>query len=221
MKANKSIRTVMAAAALVGGAFSAPASACNFEPFIGSICLFGGNFDIRGYAFAQGQLLSIAQNTALFSILGTQYGGNGQTTFALPDTRGRVVVGQGQGPGRTPRVIGETGGSETVTLSVNNLPPHSHSATTTLSSVTATLRGNSNTGNADGPGGNSLAAKPRNAGYSTSAPNVDMAAGSVTVSGNATTTIGNTGGGQPFSIMPPYLVLNYLIALEGIFPSRN
>lgn len=221
MKLKKSMCSLLVAAAVTGGAWSGQASACNSEPYIGSVCVFGGNFDIRGFAFTNGQLLSIAQNTALFAILGTTYGGNGQTTFALPDTRGRVVVGQGQGLGLTPRTLGEVGGTETATLQVGNLPPHSHSATTTLSTFTATLRGNSATGNADGPGGNSLAAKPRNAGYSTSAPNVDMAGGSVVISGSATTTVGNTGNAIPFSIMQPYVVLTYLIAMEGIFPPRN
>src|SRR5689334_10336146 len=96
------------------------------EPFIGSIVLFAGNFEPRGWAFCQGQLLSIAQNTALFSILGTTYGGNGQTTFALPDLRGRAPVGQGQGPGLPLVQLGQQGGANTVTLTVPNLPAHNH-----------------------------------------------------------------------------------------------
>src|SRR5687768_7076897 len=96
------------------------------EPFIGQIILFGGNFAIRGYALCNGQLLSIAQNTALFSILGTTYGGNGQTTFALPDLRGRAPLHWGQGPGLPNVSLGEVGGSTTQTLTVNQMPAHSH-----------------------------------------------------------------------------------------------
>src|SRR4051794_30340022 len=95
-------------------------------PFIGQISLFGGNFAPRGWAFCNGQLLAVSQNTALFSILGTTYGGNGQTTFALPDLRGRVPVHFGQGPGLSPYQLGEVGGTETTTLNVNQLPPHTH-----------------------------------------------------------------------------------------------
>ena len=97
------------------------------EPYIAEIVLFGGNFAPRGWAFCDGSLLSIAQNTALFSLLGTTYGGNGQTTFALPDLRGRVAIHAGQGPGLTPRDLGESFGTEQVTLTVAQLPAHSHS----------------------------------------------------------------------------------------------
>src|SRR5215831_4079907 len=97
------------------------------EPFLGEIRMFGGNFAPRGWALCQGQLLSIAQNTALFSILGTTYGGNGQTTFALPGLRGRYPMQQGQGPGLSPRSLGEQGGSQTVTLLTNQMPAHTHS----------------------------------------------------------------------------------------------
>src|ERR1043165_3057908 len=96
------------------------------EPFIGQIIMFGGNFQIRGYALCNGQILSIAQNTALFSILGTTYGGNGQTTFALPDLRGRVPMHPGQGPGLSSRTLGEQSGSETVTLLTTQIPGHTH-----------------------------------------------------------------------------------------------
>ena len=99
------------------------------EAFIGEIRMFAGNFPPRGWQFCQGQLLSIAQNTALFSILGTTYGGNGQTTFALPDLRGRYPMQPGQGPGLSPRTLGEQGGSETVTLISNQMPAHTHSHT--------------------------------------------------------------------------------------------
>src|SRR5690349_24008377 len=102
------------------------------EPFIAEIVLFAGNFAPRGWAFCQGQILSIAQNTALFSLLGTTYGGNGQTTFALPDLRGRVPIGTGQGPGLAPIDLGQVAGNPSVTLTVNNMPAHNHQATTTV-----------------------------------------------------------------------------------------
>src|SRR6187551_576055 len=123
------------------------------ESFIASIILFAGNFAPRGWAFCQGQILSIAQNTALFSILGTTFGGNGQTTFALPDLRGRVPMHWGQGPGLTNRTLGEIGGTENVTLTVNNLPSHTHVSTLTAAQPSSNLAGN-----ADSPNGNIPAA---------------------------------------------------------------
>lgn len=158
-------------------------------PFIGQITLFAGNFAPRGWAFCQGQLLSIAQNTALFSILGTTYGGDGQTTFALPDLRGRVPLQQGQGPGLQSYVLGQKAGTETVTLTVNEMPAHNHSITVT----------------AVPPGG--------------TIPAVD---GQLTPTPlNAFEASGMTGGSQPHNNLQPYLALNYIIALQGIFPSRN
>lgn len=220
MKLRRSMGSLMVATALSGAAWSGQASACGSEPYLGIICIAPYNFAPNGFLFTNGQLLAIGSNTALFSLLGTTFGGNGVTTFALPDTRGRVIVGAGQGPGLTNRDLGEVSGSESVTLTSNQMPAHTHSATTTISSLSAVLKGNSATGNADGPEGNSLAAKPRGAQYSTSAPNVIMASGSVVLSGNATTSIGIAGGSQPIVIMPPYLVLNYMIAMNGIYPSR-
>lgn len=171
------------------------------EPFIGQIIMFGGNFPIRGYATCSGQLLSIAQNTALFSILGTTYGGNGQTTFGLPDLRGRVPIGQGQGPGLPDYALGQLSGTPSVTLNTTNMPIHNHS----LIAVTET-------GNLPSPQNAFLAATGAlDPEYRASGSNVPMAAQS----------IGNAGGSQPFSIMQPYLTINYLIALQGIFPSRN
>jgi len=167
------------------------------EPFLGEIRLFSFNFAPQGWALCDGQILPIAQNTALFSLLGTQYGGNGQTTFALPDLRGRVAIHMGQGPGLSPYTQGEVGGAETVTLGQNELPPHSHTA--------AVSQGGS-MGNR--PGGN-----------------VPSAGGAYTATPDGSTFnaahIQNTGGGQPFAVLPPYLALNYCIALFGIYPSRN
>ena len=171
------------------------------EPFLGQIILFAGNFAPRGWAFCQGQLLPIAQNTALFSLLGTTYGGNGSSTFGLPDLRGRVPVGFGQGPGLINVQLGEAAGQSATTLQTTNLPAHTH----TLSAV-------SETGNAGSPANAFLAATGAiDPEYRTSGTPVAMAAGAV----------GTVGGSQPFSNMPPYLGMNYIIALQGIFPSRD
>lgn len=177
------------------------------EPFIAEIIMFAGNFAPRGWAFCQGQILSIAQNTALFSLLGTTYGGNGQTTFALPDLRGRVPVGTGQGPGLPNVILGEVSGSPTHTLIANEMPAHNH----VISGNTSGLA------NSASPGGNSLGIgvvpstnTPVNM-YNSAAPSTPMNAQSV----------GIAGGNQPHNNMQPYLGMNYIIALEGIFPSRN
>jgi microcystin-dependent protein len=173
------------------------------EPFIAEIKMFGGNFAPRGYALCSGQLLSIAQNTALFSLLGTTYGGDGQTTFGLPDMRGRVPIGQGQGPGLSSRVMGELAGSETVTLISSEMPAHTH--THSAGAVTGP-------GTQAGPAGARMAeSTARDNVYSTAAADTAM----------APDTIGISGGSQPHNNMQPYLCVNFIIALEGIFPSRN
>ena len=169
--------------------------------FLGGILIAGFNFAPRGFAFCNGQILSIAQNTALFSLLGTTYGGNGQTTFGLPNLQGRVPMHFGNGPGLTPRNLGEVAGTENTTLLIQNLPAHNHA-----------LNAYSETGNVGAPAGALLA----NTGsldpeYRTSGTPVAMGAGG----------IGQTGGSQPFSNMQPYLVLNFVICTAGIFPSRN
>ncbi|QUL37815.1 phage tail protein [Erythrobacter sp. JK5] len=177
------------------------------DPFIGQIVMFGGNFAPRGWAFCDGQLLSIAQNTALFSILGTIYGGDGRTNFALPEMRGRVVMHEGNGPGLDPKNLGERGGVNTNTLTVNNLPPHNH---------TATLHAESDVGTSGNPTNSMLGViTGANKIYAPSVPaaNVPMHPDSIVVS--------NTGSGQSFTNEPPYTVVNYIIALVGTFPSRN
>jgi microcystin-dependent protein len=171
------------------------------DPFLGELKLAAFNFAPRGWAFCDGQLLPIAQNTALFALLGTNYGGNGQTTFALPDLRGRTPVHAGSSVNGSIS-LGEQGGAEAVTLSTSQLPAHAH-----------TLSGSSDLANASAPGGALPAAKPRGgiSRYAPAGSNTVMASGSVTPAG----------GSQPHNNMQPYLVLSWLISVEGIFPSRN
>lgn len=168
------------------------------EPFIGEIRLLPYNFAPNGWALCNGQIMSIAQNTALFSLLGTTYGGNGQTTFALPDLRGRVAVSSGQGPGLSDYTLGEQSGLESVTLTQGQMPIHNHGV-------------NCSTGDPD-------QGNPRN-GFPANAPS--YAAGATAGATMNAGMIANTGGNQPHENRSPYLVLNYCIALVGIFPSRN
>lgn len=195
------------------------------NPFIGQITLFAGNFAPRAWAFCDGQLLPIAQNTALFSILGTTYGGDGRTTFSLPDLRGRAPIGPRRGPGLSDYRLGQRGGVEQVTLNQLNLPSHSHfmGATTAPVAVASTLKASGEEGDKEDAGGNAMAGLTN--GYVTETPDEDMAAGSVVSSIPAGTTIpaqiGNTGGSQPFDNRQPWLAINYIIALQGTFPSRN
>ncbi len=175
-------------------------SAQGLEPFIGEIAMFAGNFAPRNWAFCDGQLLPIAQYQALFSLLGTTYGGDGQTTFALPDLRGRFPLHPGSGSGLTPRSLGETGGAEAVALTIASMPSHTHAA-------------NASTGEGafdtpqDAVHGRPASGIPQ---YATG-PNTAMA-------GDA---IGTTGGDRTHNNMPPYLGINFIIALQGVFPSRN
>lgn len=214
---------------------STKVNACGYEPMLASMCVFAGNFAPRGFALAQGQLLPINQNTALFSLLGTTYGGNGQTTFALPDTRGRALVGAGQGPGLSSMFLGQMGGQETVTLTLGNLPQHNHSASTNVqllnmdsSASTAVLKGLAATSNSNTPTGKVLANSPgRDNIYSDGAPNVELNPESIELNINldmlfdSTTTVGFAGGSQPFSVRDPYLAINWIIALQGIYPPRD
>ena len=171
------------------------------EPFLGQIIMFAGNFAPVGWAFCDGQLLPISQNTALFSLLGTTYGGTGITTFALPDLRGRVPLHVGQGPGLSSYVLGQVGGAENATLQVTNLPSHTHSVNCSSSG-----------GNQASPGGNFLAVESTgtSANYSSGPPDSAMNA----------QALGPVGGNQPFSIQQPYGCVTFVIALQGIYPSR-
>ena len=158
-----------------------------FDPYIGEIMLVGWNFAARGWALCQGQLLPISQHTALFSLLGTIYGGDGRTTFALPDLQGRMPMGFGNGPGLTSRQLGQKSGTETNTLNSTQLPSHVHSLPHVQVRGTGTQVIGATTGGDLG----------------------------------TTTPTGTAGNNQPVNNMPPYVVLNYQIALQGIFPSRN
>lgn len=186
------------------------------EEFLGTIKLFGFNFAPRGWLTCQGQILSIAQNTALFSLLGTTYGGNGQTTFGLPDFRGRVPVGQGQGPGLSNYEMGQMSGVESTTLNVTQMPQHTHVPTL---SVTAALHAESINGTANNPNGKMLASGTGIYVDPDPANNRTMAAESIVVTSSL--TIAPAGGSQPLSLLTPYLAVNYSICTEGIFPPRN
>lgn len=182
------------------------------DPFIGEIVMFGGNFSPRGWAYCDGQLLSIASNTALFSILGTTYGGDGRTTFALPDLRGRAPIHPGTGPGLSTYRLGQRGGNETTVLNVTNMPSHSHIAAGTAKASYSPPSGGATLPN---PSGNNFSGATGTNIYSSNPSNVTMAADNIAV------TVGSTGGSMPFGNMQPYLAVNFIIATVGIFPSRN
>jgi len=178
------------------------------DPTLAEIRLFAGNYAPRGWAFCNGQLISISQNSALFSLLGTFYGGDGQNTFALPDLRSRVPVGTGQGPGLGNISLGEMGGTPTNTLITPNLPPHNHFINAS----------------ADGPtqntaSGASLASNTRST--TPPMPNIYASGGSGALSSVMTQSIGPTGSNTPINNLQPYGSVNYIIATEGIYPSRN
>jgi microcystin-dependent protein len=169
------------------------------DPFIGEIRIFAGNFAPKNWAMCDGQILSIASNTALFSLFGTMYGGNGQTTFALPDLRGRSPLHAGAGPGLSSHSQGSLGGVPSVTLTAAELPPHSHD-----------LRATDGFASTHDAADNALAAN-RAGTYSASAATAAMHASAV----------GSAGGGQPHPNMQPYLALNFIVALAGIYPTQS
>ena len=173
------------------------------EPFIGEIIIFAGNFPIRGFAYCDGQLLPISQNTALFSLLGTTFGGDGRTTFALPDLKGRIPMHPGTGPGLTNRRLGEETGATTVTLSAAQLGAHSHAAQVAQEDASST----SPTGNALGIADDQV--------YRNTGALVAMGAQAVGQTG------GSGGAAAPHDNMQPYLALTFQIALTGVYPSRS
>ncbi len=186
------------------------------DPFLGEIRQVGFNFAPRGWAFCDGQLLPIAQNTALFSLLGTQYGGDGRTTFALPDLRGRSPVGIHHGPGLSPIEIGEKGGTESVTLNQTQMPSHEHSAEARIAIPANSTSADTN----PAPATNSVLGPASNSGrpgalYSNETPNTTLQPF------NSPVTVQSSGGGQPVQTRNPFLGMNFVIAVEGIFPSRS
>ncbi|WP_200928308.1 phage tail protein [Sphingobium sp. Leaf26] len=204
MAVVRSLKNILLAAAFGLSATVAPqaAQAQAMEPFIGQIALLPYNFCPRGWSDASGQLMPISQNFALFALLGTTYGGDGVSTFALPDLRGRAPIGQGTGPGLAQHDLGEVAGQESTTITIANMPAHTH-----------TIRATNEPGNKGGPGAKLLASDATVNKYSdtANAPNVSMNPQMVTPSG----------GSQPISIRDPYLTLRWCIALEGVFPSRE
>lgn len=275
-RSHRITRCLALAATLAAAAgWNSAAYACSAEPYLSSVCIMAwSSSDFRGFMPAAGQLMNISQNSALFSLLGTTYGGNGQSNFALPDLRGRVVVGAGTGADGIPYNVGQAGGVANATLTMAQMPTHVHTsgavslngvaitidlskatgataalsgAAFTVNTSALTLKAVSGNGAASAPGGASLAATaaPSNKIYSTTAPDVNMAAGTfggsiavsststipVTLPASASATLsgtapgsGNTGaagGSTPFSNMQPYLAMNYFISTQGVYPSRN
>lgn len=170
------------------------------EPFVGEVRMFAGNFAPRGWAFCDGQLLSVNQNDALFSLLGTIYGGDGRNTFGLPDLRGRSPLHAGSGPGLSPRRLGAKGGAESVTLTVNQLPSHTHGLQASTSPATS-----------PNPQGQVLSETVTDRVYSSRTQDVNMASSSIT----------NVGGSRSHTNLMPFLCINFIIALFGIYPSRQ
>ena len=174
------------------------------DPFIGEIRIFAGNFAPYGWALCNGQILSISQNTALFAVIGTTYGGDGKTNFALPNLQGRIPVKFGQGPSLSNRDLGASFGAETAALTANQMPSHSHSATIS----------GANTGTTNQPQDNLFGKIPRTNMYSTpDAALSNMAEGTISLQ--------DAGGSLAHNNMQPYLTLNFIIAISGIFPVRS
>lgn len=184
------------------------------EGTIGEIRMFGGNFAPRNWAFCSGQLMSIAQNSAMFSILGTTFGGDGRTTFGLPDMRGRAAIHAGHGPGLSDYRLGQKGGVEQVTLNITQIPSHNHTINSTLAAHVGVA---DDDGNSQDVAGNVLANSPGEQIYSSATPDGQL--GGVGLSG--TVTAGNTGGNLQHENRMPYLAVNYIICMFGIFPSRG
>jgi len=197
------------------------------DPFLGEIRMVGFNYAPRGWALCNGQLLGIQQNSALFALLGTTYGGNGQSNFALPNLQGRVPVHAGQSPGTSQYTLGEVSGTENVTLTANELPTHAHTvALSGTGNVSIALGASSANGNTPTPGPTTVPAKVANGlaslnAFSTTAPNTTLLPVTTTTTVNVNGNTGLVGNNLPVPIVQPYVVVNFIIATEGIFPSRN
>lgn len=190
------------------------------DAFLGMIIQVGFNFAPSGWNICDGSTLSISQNTALFSLLGTNFGGNGTTTFQLPDLRGRVAIGAGQGPGLSLYNVGQRGGAENVTLTTANMPAHTHSASTPTFNASSTTKATLQVPAAGSVLGHTIDGAPN----PTSLPQIYCPAGttaSVALGGVGPITIGLAGNGLPAATVPPYLAILHAIALTGIFPSRG
>ncbi len=189
------------------------------DEYMAKISFFGFNWCPRNYMFCQGQLVAIAENTALYSLLGTNFGGDSRSTFGLPDLRGKVMMGQGS----PQHPFGSMGGNETTTLSVRNLPQHTHDASLTFANNSVTIKASADDGKSNTPGGKNktLCAIADNAAkiYGQGTPDVDLNIGDNNITGAV--TVNPAGSSQYFSNMQPYLVLNPCILTQGIFPSRN
>lgn len=184
------------------------------EGCLGEIRMFAGNYAPRNWALCDGQLLAISQYSALFSILGTTYGGDGRTTFALPDLRGRFPMHPGNGPGLSPRQLGQKGGVEDVTLTVAQMPSHSHPASTQVTSEASDSEGTV-TNPEDAIPAKSGSGDPDWADENNA--NIELS----DQMHSASTTVGNTGGNQSHDNMSPFNCVNFIICLEGLYPSRN
>jgi microcystin-dependent protein len=194
------------------------------EVFMGTIQAFGFNFAPRGWALCNGQTIGIAQNSALFSLLGVTYGGNGQTTFLLPNLQGRLPLGMGNGGGLSPRVIGEISGTENVTATINNLPNHTHALTGITAATTLQLANPASNPVNTPTATNSFIGTSGTGPGSAAIYSDQIGASPVPLQGVSTTvngTISPAGNGLPMSVMNPFLAINFSIALEGIFPTRN
>jgi microcystin-dependent protein len=191
------------------------------DQFLSTILIWPPNFAPSGWALCAGQVMSISQNTALFSLIGTMYGGDGVQTFQLPDLRSRVPLGAGQGTGLSPYNVGQSGGTENVTLTISALAAHTHTATP--AGLSATVPAVTTGGTTNQPTPSVALATPTDAArnplniYSNATPTQNLAPGTVTGS----ISVGSAGGGQPHANIQPYLAINYIIALQGIFPSRD
>jgi len=185
------------------------------EGYIGEIRMFGGNFAPRAWAFCSGQLLAISQNTALFSILGTTYGGDGRTTFALPDLRGRIPYSQGTGPGLSPIRLGERAGTETNTMNILTMAAHNHLAI--KSEGTLSVKVSEATADENSAVGNFLTEQNPNPFYASTNGTEDYGG----VAAQVSATAGMTGNQQPINNLQPFIVSYYIICLQGIYPSRS
>lgn len=196
------------------------------EVYIGSIILFAGNYAMSNFAFCQGQSVPTTQYQALYSILGPLYGGNGTTSFNLPNLAGRVPMGSGQVSGASPYTVGQKGGSSTVTLTSAQMPAHTHAVTTSATAITASLAATTSNSNLSSPQTGAYLATPTSSDgnpvgiYAAGQPSVSLGGISATLNAGSV-TVGPTGGSSPVNIMQPYLALGFLIALNGLYPTRD